>query len=355
MRGLLTTILGSLILSLVPAAGHAASHCIILQYHHFGTDTPRSTSVTPAEFDAHLDYLARHDYRVMPLEQVVEALRDRRPVPDRCVAISVDDAYTSVGREAWPRLRDRGWPVTVFVNTQALDQGLKGYMDWDTLRQMAAEGVSFQNHSHTHDHLIRHLPGESGRAWRQRVKEDIQTAQNRLHVQLGQAPSLFAYPYGEYDLELKTVVDELKLVGFGQQSGPVGMDSDFLALPRFPMAAGYAAMDGFRTKLGTVPLPVLWADPQEPLLPLDEWRPQLTLTLMPGPWDGLQCYVSGQDRAVLTWLDPAHTRVRVQARAPLAVGRNRYNCTAPTTDGAGYYWYSQPWIRRNADGSWYRE
>jgi hypothetical protein len=31
----------------------AADHAVILQYHHFGSDTPPSTSVTLEQFDNH--------------------------------------------------------------------------------------------------------------------------------------------------------------------------------------------------------------------------------------------------------------------------------------------------------------
>ena len=38
----------------------------------------------------------------------VELKSDRKPLPDRVVAITVDDAYISVYRAAWPRLHARG-------------------------------------------------------------------------------------------------------------------------------------------------------------------------------------------------------------------------------------------------------
>lgn len=335
----------------------AAEHCVILQYHHFSATTPRSTSVTPEELEAHLAHLEEGDFRVLPLDEVVDRLRDGSPLPERCVAITVDDAYRSVYTTAFPRLRARGWPFTVFVSTAVVDQGLRGYLSWAEMREMRAAGVSFGNHSRSHAHLIRHRRGEDEATWRARTRGDIQTAQERIQAELRVVPRHFAYPYGEYDQALEGVVGALGLVGLGQQSGPAWSGSDFLALPRFPMAAEYAALPGFRVKVRTLPLPVVTESPREALLPVTEWRPTLTLTLAPGryPHERLQCYVSGQGRGEVRWLEGPGQRLTVRARGPLPVGRSRYNCTLPSSEPGRYRWYSHAWIRRRADGGWYPE
>jgi len=335
----------------------AADHAVILMYHHFGDDTPPSTSVTLAQFDAHLDYLAGNGYRIWPLEKIVAQLRKRQPLPDKVVAISVDDAYRSVYHEAWPRLHARGWPFTVFVATDPVDEGLPAMMSWEQMREMAAAGVTFANHSRAHDHLVRRRPGEDEAQWRSRVRDDLQHAQARLQAEIGRAPPLFAYPYGEYDSDLRALVGELGYSAFGQQSGPVSHYADPLALPRFPMAVAFAGLDDVRDKLQAQPLPVLRAEPDDPLLAPDATRPVLTLTLQAGGYDPdtLGCYVSGQGRVAPRWLDAQRSGFSVQAEKPLAVGRSRYNCTARPRDGSGWLWYSQPWILRHPDGSWYRE
>ncbi len=335
----------------------AAEHAVILMYHHFGDDTPPSTSVTLAQFDAHLAYLADNGYRVWPLAKLVAYLRDRKPLPDKVVAITVDDAYISVYQEAWPRLRDRGWPFTVFVATDPVDQGLRAMMNWEQMREMATGGASFANHSRAHDHLVRRKPGEDEAHWRARVRDDLLHAQERLQAELGRAPLLFAYPYGEYDSALRALVGELGYSAFGQQSGPVSRYADPLALPRFPMAVAFAGLDDVADKLQSRPLPVLLTEPDDPLLAPEDTRPALTLTLQPGGYDPdtLGCYISGQGRVAPRWLDAQRSRFTVQAQRPLAAGRSRYNCTARPRDGTGWLWFSQPWILRHPDGSWYLE
>jgi biofilm PGA synthesis lipoprotein PgaB len=344
------------LLPVLPA--HAAEHAVILMYHHFGSDTPPATSVTPEQFASHLDYLASNDYRVWPLEKIVAHLLERQPLPDRVVAITVDDAWISVYSEAWPRLRARGWPFTVFVATDPVDQGLRAVMSWAQMREMAgAAGVTFANHSRSHDHLIRRRSGEDDAQWRERIRADLLHAQGRLEAELGRAPRLLAWPYGEYDPQLQQLAEELGFTAFGQHSGPAGIWSDPLALPRFPLAVSYAALSEVSEKLQTRPLPVVHAEPRDPVLALDEDRPLLRVTLQPGDYrpETLGCYVAGQGRVEPRWLDAQRTRFEVRAERPLPVGRSRYNCTAQPVSGSGWLWYSQPWIRRHRDGSWYSE
>ena len=103
------------------AATAVPSHATILLYHHVSDETPPSTSLSPVLFAEQLMWLDEQGYTVMTLEAVVDSLRGERPLPDRTVVFTFDDGYASVYEEAFPRLRARGWPFTVFVCPEDLD------------------------------------------------------------------------------------------------------------------------------------------------------------------------------------------------------------------------------------------
>ena len=73
-----------LLLSLV-AQARAADHAVVLLYHHVSADTPPSTSVTPAVFRRHLEYLAAGNYKVLPLSRILETLASGGSLPDKTV------------------------------------------------------------------------------------------------------------------------------------------------------------------------------------------------------------------------------------------------------------------------------
>ena len=321
------------------------SHAVVLIYHHVDEGTPASTSLSPARFGEHLDYLANNGYHALPLQALVDSLRFAGSITDRTVAFTFDDGYISVYTEAFPRLRELGWPFTVFVCPDAVDHGRGPVMTWDQLREVAAAGATVANHGQYHRHLQRRRDGESDRQWLDRTRAELLAAQQRIEEEIGTAPPLFAYPYGEYDDDLRGLIKELGWAGFGQQSGPMGSGSDPTLLPRFPMAGSFASMEVFPEKVASLPLPVVVVSPIQPGL-AGATRPSLRLTLARGDYrsDQLAAFASGQGAADLTWIDEEAGIIEVQAQKPLTAGRSRYNITAPATDGQRYYWYSHTWI-----------
>jgi peptidoglycan/xylan/chitin deacetylase (PgdA/CDA1 family) len=329
-------------------AAAAESHAVVFMYHRFGEDNFRSTNIKLEQFDAHLDYLAENGFTVWPLERIVEQIRAGEPIPDRTVAITIDDAYRSIYTEAYPRLKERGWPFTVFVATDPVDRGFKSFLTWDEMREMAKGGATFANHGRTHAHLADRVAGETAEEWRERVKAEISWAEKRLTEEFGNSPRIFAYPYGEYNRELGILISELGYVAFGQHSGAIGEYSDMRALPRYPMAEAYADMDGFAMKAMSLPLPVRSVRPWDPVVTGDR-RPKLEVELAESnaSLGTLGCYVSNQGRVDVQWIDKKAGRFTVQPPEPLSVGRSRYNCTALTRKGDRYYWYSHSWLVRN--------
>ncbi len=343
------------LLWLLTTTTYAGNSCVVLQYHHFSSSTPAITSVTPEQFDQHIDYLQKNDFKVLPLRDVITQLQNDIELPDKCVSLTVDDAYDSVYETAYPKLKQLGWPMTVFVNTRAVDENQKPYMSWQQMREMSQHGFSFENHGHSHGHLIRKLPGESDDDWEQRVAADILTAQNRISEELEIIPVFFAHPYGEYNPAILKLLKQFGLTGFGQQSGPVWPDADFGALPRFPMAAQYANLPGFKTKVNTLAMPVVNALPEDPLVASNTQRPEVIIQFAPGTFskNNINCFINGSKNISMIWAD--NNTLLVSPNFDLPAGRSRTNCTMSSTQRGRFHWYSHNFIKRKADGSWYQE
>lgn len=327
-------------------------HAVILLYHHVDHNTPTITSIKPEAFEQQLNFLADNGFQVWPLEKIVKTLQSSDSQDyanqDKVIAITFDDSYQSVYTEAFPRLKKRGWPFTIFVTTNAIDQRFNNQTSWEQLREMSRHGATIANHSASHNHLLVKQPKESQRQWRQRISADIEQAQQRIREEIGQAPPLFAYPYGEYNAELSKLVAELGYTAFGQHSGATGPYTPWQAVPRFPFAGAYTSLEDFATKAQTLPLPVSRIEhPQNPL-PHSIAKPLLELHLAEPLTANLQCFASGQGAINVTRNGQV---LQIKAPNDIPIGRSRYNCTASHSNGR-FYWFSQPWIRLNEANEW---
>ena len=186
-------------------------------------------------------------------------------------------------------------------------------------------------------------------AWKARIKDEIVGASDRLKAH-GFESNLFAYPYGEYDQQTLALIDELGMIGFGQQSGAVGPFSNSLVLPRFPLAGVYVGEAAFRDKLRSLAMPIKHPD-IEPLVS-NSFKPPLKLSFNQDSADvsRLTCYGPG---GLMALAETSPMDIIATPMNEIGVGRTRYNCTLPK--GNRFYWFSQLWIRKKDDGSWYYE
>ncbi len=318
---------------LFAAESIAANSAVAFIYHRFGEDAYPSTSIPIDQFEAHLEELKSGPYTVLALPDILKALRDGTPLPERTVAITIDDAFLSVYTEAWPRLKAAGLPMTLFIATKAIDQGGKSYMTWDQVRELLRDGVTIG--SQTDAHL--HMPLADEKT----VRDDLAHSNARFREELGNAPTLLAYPYGEASLAVQDMTRKAGFkAAFGQHSGVLHGGEDFFYLPRFAFSKTYGSLERFRLAANALPLPVKDITPRNLVLEKDSNPPNFGFTIagdIPG-LNRLRCYASGQGQAELAQL--GERRFEIRLAAPFPKGRARINCTLHTQDDH-WRWYGR--------------
>lgn len=337
----------------LPVVAQAA---VVLLYHHVSNTTPKSTSISPAHFEAQLDYLEQNNFTVVPLLELTEKLRKGESLPDKTVAISFDDSYVSVYDSAYPRLKKRGWPFTFFVNTDSVSTS-KLFVTWEQLHEMSKHGVTIANHTSKHNHLPRREKNETDKQWRARITAEITNAQLKIKQEIGNAPKILAYPFGEYDLEVQKIAKKLGYIAFGQQSGALYSEGDLQAVPRFPFGGSFTDLDDFIMKVNTRPMPTksvgFYSDKkteQDNVIVRAGAKPWLVLALEDtNLLKKINCFATGQGAITTEIID---NKLWVQAKQPLTPGRTRYNCTAYTGEKGRFFWYTQQWLATDNNGEW---
>jgi peptidoglycan/xylan/chitin deacetylase (PgdA/CDA1 family) len=167
----------------------------ILCYHRFAA-TGGKMAVSPTTFAAQLDWLARNDYHVIRLAQLLGYLEGRQTLPKRSVVITIDDGYESVHRHALPVLRKHGFPATLFVYTDFVGAG--DALSWAQLHELASSGlVDIQAHSKTHRNLIERAANETEAQYRLGLETEAKAPREILERRLPVQVRHYAFPYGD--------------------------------------------------------------------------------------------------------------------------------------------------------------
>jgi peptidoglycan/xylan/chitin deacetylase (PgdA/CDA1 family) len=323
---------------MVGTAAQVNADLVALQYHHVSDSTPSSTSTSVSLFEGQLDLIEELGLEVVSLKTGTADALGGNLESKQQIAITFDDAYDSVYHTAAPLLEAKGYPYTVFVNTDAI--GGRGYMTWEQLEEFRDDkSITIANHTKDHAHLVQ-LPDEPTESWRERVQLSLDGAQRALKEKLGVEEPMLAYPYGEYSEAIEQMLDDRGWYGFGQQSGAIGATSHGTRLPRFPLANPYGQLSNLKTKLTSKALPV-----EAKRLPdgvMDKNPPTLSFP-MPDSMDAnrLTCFASGQGR--IDFDVSGNGGITITAPEAFNSRRFRYNCTYPAGGGA-FYWLSQQWL-----------
>lgn len=301
-------------------AGDAA---VILLYHRFDDDRVAALNTTTEQLGAHVSDLKGGGFKVMALPDILAAMRSGQPLPDKTVAITIDDGAASVYSRAWPLLRQAGLTATVFVATDEIDRGGPDVMNWAQLRDLAAAGITIGSQGAARLHMAKAAPDL--------IAADLARANARFERELGRTPTVFAWPWGEASAAAMAVVRQAGFVAaLGQHSGAVWAKADPFFLPRFAQTAAFGEAERFRLAVRSLPLPAIDITPSDPAIGANP--PAFGFTLaedVPGI-AGLSCFASHEGQVRIERLGP---RVEVRMAKPIPAGRGRLNCTLPTLEG----------------------
>lgn len=204
----------------------------ILMYHYVSVPpvaanaVRRDLSVPPDIFDQEMRYLSEQGYQTIQLRDLVSYFETGAQLPPKPIILTFDDGYADHYTNVFPTLKDFGFTGTFFIITQFADQGANGYMTWEQIQELAANGMEIG--THTIDHRA-NLAGLSVNTQRR----TIQPARDALQEYVPNPSPVFAYPAGSYD---HNTLDLLRELGYAAavttKQGVVQQSTQSLELKR---------------------------------------------------------------------------------------------------------------------------
>lgn len=181
--------------------------CPILVYHNLNTnsDIAGSWTITPEKFQEDMKLLLENNYTPIFTQELQQSFLGQFILPEKPVIIQFDDGYSSFYHLAYPILKKYNIKAEVYIVTDFTKEtpffnGNNEFLSWTQLREMEnSQLVRTYLHGKSHD-SVKQFSLE-------RLYEDYNTAQQMIKNNLGERPSYYVYPNGEYTLNTLQTID----------------------------------------------------------------------------------------------------------------------------------------------------
>ena len=261
---------------------------ISLMYHRFEENKYPSTNIKINDFKKHLNIIEESQIRFINPKNFEDELKSNKN--ERKVLLTIDDGFESFYKNAWPILSKRKIPFILFISTREV--GAYNYMNWNQIREISKNNfVEIGNHSHSHEYLVDEEINF--------IKSDIEKSINIFKKELGKNSVFFSYPFGEYSLEFKKLIQSLGFkYAFGQHSGVMDETKDFYEFPRFPINEKYGEEKRFRSLTRTLPFKYKKILPDEKYLSVQNNPPAVRIEFFENikNLNALKCYSNEGDK-----------------------------------------------------------
>ena len=302
-------------------------------YHRFGEPKYPSTNIQMDVFKKQIDTINESNYNYFNLDDFESFFK--KPSLEKKILITIDDAFTSFYKNAWPYLKENKIPFILFVSTEPM--GKYGYMNWDQIREIEKEDfVLIGNHSHSHEYLVNFTFED--------FKKDIDASIKIFKKELGYNPIFFSYPFGEYSLEHKNYIKQNFKYAFGQHSGIIDLTKDKFELPRFPINEKYGELKRFSSIINYYPLPYKNLSPEDKLVKENNNPPTVEVEFFEDQKNikRINCFSNEGDEWGNPNIEFSENRMVVKFRDKFKFRRGRLNCSL--NDEGKWRWFGIQFI-----------
>ncbi len=200
-----------LFLLLSPYLLFADGHIFV--YHRFDDSRYPTTNISTRELRKEFNYLKKNGYKVVPLIDIVNKINNSEEVPSKWVAFSIDDGFRSFYKNGLKVFKEYNYPFTLFIAVKYTEKNYKDYVSWKQLKEISKYGT-VEFHSYGHGHF--------GQMSNEKIKADMDRGLALMKKHLNYEPSLFVYPYGEYDSRVEKVLEAYNFKAvFNQNIGAI--------------------------------------------------------------------------------------------------------------------------------------
>jgi len=219
-----------------PAPADDGVRVAVLGYHDFSeTDPETEMKIRTAKFRKQMETLRELGIPVVSMADFQAWKRGDKDLPKQCAVITIDDGWKAVYTDAFPILKEFGYPFTLFLYKNYVDGGGKALTS-DMVREMMKHGATIGSHSVSHPYpaTVKKHRREGPDAYDRFLRTELGESKRFLESRFGETVTTYAYPGGFHTAEMFPLADEFGYHHlFTVLPGKVSRSSDDLTLPRY--------------------------------------------------------------------------------------------------------------------------
>lgn len=201
----------------------------IIMYHyvHYGANPDDKLVVTPEAFQRQMRFLKERRYNVVPLETLAVLIKEKRKIPARTIAITIDDGQRDNYDQIYPVLKKYNLPATMFVIVNEIGRVQNDKLSWDQIKEMRDSGlINFGSHALGAEPLVNIKSEEE-------LEKQIFESKKILEGKLGKEVKIFSYPEGLFNAKIKKMAMQAGyLAAVSTSPGISSPSDDIFALKR---------------------------------------------------------------------------------------------------------------------------
>ena len=203
----------------------------ILMYHSVHNMDPSEEAnanliVAPETFESHLKALKKAGYYTLTPEEAYRALtKNELPKGGKVVWLTFDDGIADFYTIVYPLLKKYQMTATNNIITSFSDEERPSVLTFDQIKEMKAQGMTFESHTVSHPDLAR---SDSSRQ-----ESELATSKQVLDKKLHQTTTTIVYPSGRYsDLTMELAENNGYKMGLTTNNGLASLDDGLYSLKR---------------------------------------------------------------------------------------------------------------------------
>jgi len=222
----------------------------VLGYHDF-SETERETAmrIRTSKFRKQMETLRELGIEVIPMVDFIAWKEGKKQIPEKSAVITVDDGWKSVYTDAYPILKEFGYPFTIYLYKNYVDGGGKA-LTTPMIKEMMANGATIGSHSTSHPYPqeVKQARKRGEEAFDNFLDVEMNEAKRFLEQKFKQPVTTFAYPGGYFTEEMLSKADQVGYTHlFTVQPGKVKRTLPNKILPRYVILGNYDKIFDFAT------------------------------------------------------------------------------------------------------------